>query len=123
MRPDVSYCEPWQGQNQPPHSPPPKLGVQPRWVQTPIRISHSDLPGLTREASVAGSRRLAWSSAIASWISFGVRWRTNSGCLRYSTVTCWPSGTLTTSYSIEESARVSDDGFIWSTKGQAIAAA
>ena len=64
MRPDVSYCEPWHGQNQPPYSPrgSPGLlpsGTQPRWVQTPTTISHSGRTFLavsvTRALSVCGS--------------------------------------------------------------------
>ena len=79
MRPEVSYCEPWQGQNQPPYSPRGSVGfwpsgTQPRWVQTPTMISHS---GLLRRAaaSVCGSRSSAMLTASASLISSGVRWR------------------------------------------------
>src|ERR1700742_1764785 len=68
MRPAVSYCEPWQWQSQPPNSPSgadgvETVGVQPRWVQTPISTSHSGL--MTRLASVAG--------ALAGKLSFWPR--------------------------------------------------
>src|SRR5580658_11018120 len=58
MRPEVSYWLPWHGQNQPPHSPRMSVGLlpsgmQPRWVQMPIRISHGDF--WTRSLSVAGA--------------------------------------------------------------------
>src|SRR6185437_10608235 len=58
MRPAVSYCEPWQWQSQPPYSPCGEVGVdtvgvQPRWVQTPISTSHCGL--MARLASVAGA--------------------------------------------------------------------
>ena len=59
MRPAVSYCEPWQGQNQPSYSPLWASGMQPRWVQMPMTTSHCSWPGLVRSASVAGSGRLA----------------------------------------------------------------
>src|SRR5579864_8835513 len=60
MRPDVSYWLPWQGQNQPPHSPRMSVGLlprgmQPRCVQMPIRMIHWSWPGLTRDLSVCGS--------------------------------------------------------------------
>ena len=49
-RPEVSYWLPWQGQNQPPHSPRGSVGLlpsgmQPRWVQMPISTSHWSWPG------------------------------------------------------------------------------
>ena len=58
MRPAVSYCEPWQGQNQPSYSPWWASGMQPRWVQMPITTSHCSWPFLTRSLSGSGSGRL-----------------------------------------------------------------
>ena len=55
MRPAVSYCEPWQGQNQPPNSPCWPSGMHPRCVHTWIITIHSSLPGIVRLASVAGA--------------------------------------------------------------------
>src|SRR3954469_7459827 len=89
MRPDVSYCEPWHGQYQPPNSPRGSdafwpSGTQPRCVQTPTRISHSGF--WTRDASVWGSRKpdglsvtlpaasTTGSAFLADAISSGVRW-------------------------------------------------
>src|SRR5215471_13923689 len=106
MRPEVSYCEPWQGQYQPPNSPLGSegfcpSGTQPRWVQTPTRISHSGF--FTREASVCGSRRseglsvtlpaasTTGSAFCAAAISSGVRWRVNTGLPRHLTVIDWPT--------------------------------
>src|SRR5579872_6952074 len=125
MRPAVSYCEPWQWHSQPPYSPCGNCGVetwgvQPRWVHTPIRISHSGL--VARLASVAGalSGRLSLlahgtgselaSTAWASAISAGVRRRTNKGWPRHLTTTCWPASMGVRSTSIEASARAADDG-------------
>ena len=54
MRPEVSYIEPWQGQNQPSYLPSCPIGTQPRCVQTPTTISQSGF--CTRWASVCGSR-------------------------------------------------------------------
>ena len=65
-RPAVSYCEPWQGQNQPPYSPLGSptacpFGMQPRWVQMPIITSQGSRSLPARFSSVAGalSGRLA----------------------------------------------------------------
>src|SRR6478735_6206674 len=136
MRPAVSYIEPWQWHSQPPYSPSgicgvETVGVQPRWVQTPIRISHSGL--VARLASVAGapsgsplllasgSGSEATSTALAASISAGVRRRTNKGWPRHLTMTCWPGCTAPSSTSVEASANAAVEGFIWSTKGQAAA--
>src|ERR1019366_7078717 len=98
MRPAVSYCEPWQWQSQPPYSPSgadgvETVGVQPRWVHTPIKTSHSGL--MTRSSSVAGvlsgllalrakgSGKLLTSTALEEAISAGVRRRTNRGWPRH----------------------------------------
>ncbi len=54
MRPEVSYIEPWHGQNQPSYLPSWPIGTQPRCVHTPTTISHSGF--WTRCASVCGSR-------------------------------------------------------------------
>src|SRR5581483_9841208 len=133
MRPAVSYCEPWQWQSQPPKSPSKPVGVQPRWVQTPIRISHSGL--MVRLASVAGafSARLSLlasgsgseltSTDLAALISAGVRWRTNKGWPRHFTTTCWPAATGARSTSTDDKASTEADGFIWSISGHAAMAA
>src|SRR3954469_20949964 len=100
MRPDVSYCEPWHGQNQPSYSPrgSPDFvpsGTQPRWVQTPTTISHSGRTFLavsvTRALSVCGSGSSESFTDSASLISWGVRWRMNTGLPRHFTVTAWPT--------------------------------
>ncbi len=65
----------------------------------------------------------AWSSATASAISLGVRWRTKTGLPRHLIDAVEPSSTLDRSYSTEARARVSADGFIWSTKGHTVATA
>ena len=103
------------------------VGVQPRWVQTPTRISHSGL--MARLASVAGalSGRLALrangsgrsltATALASAISLGVRRRTNSGWPRHFTTICWPSATGVRSTSIEDSASAAADGIHLVDKG------
>ena len=62
MRPEVSYAEPWHGQNQPPNGPRGSRafwpsGMQPRCVQTPTTISHSGF--LTRSLSGCGSTSCA----------------------------------------------------------------
>src|SRR6185369_7569852 len=138
MRPDVSYCEPWQGQYQPPNSPRGSeafwpSGTQPRWVQTPTRISHSAF--LTRDASVCGSRRsdgllvtsplssTTGSSFCAAAISSGVRCRTKTGLPRHLTVIDCPTSTAAMSISIEDRASTSFDGFMLSMNGQATEAA
>src|SRR5882757_9622266 len=130
MRPDVSYIDPWQGQNQPPNSPlgSPGLlpsGTQPRWVQTPIWTSHSGRTFLavsvTRELSVCGSRSSDIGTASASLISSGVRWRTNSGLPRHFTVTAWPTAIGWTFTSTVLSASVSAAGLRLLMKGQAVA--
>src|SRR3954471_2341543 len=132
MRPDVSYIDPWHGQNQPPYSPrgSPGLlpsGTQPRWVQTPITISHSGRTFLavsvTRALSVCESGRSASFTASASLISSGVRWRTNTGLPRHFTVIAWPTAIAFTSTSTEESANVSAAGLRLLMKGQAVAIA
>ena len=65
-RPALSYCEPWQGQNQPSYLPLGSpiacpFGMQPRWVQMPIITSHGSRSLPARFSSVAGalSGRLA----------------------------------------------------------------
>ena len=85
-------------------------GVQPRWVQTPTRISHSGL--MARLASVAGalsgrlsfsasgSGRLLTGTALAAAISAGVRRRTNSGWPRNLKTICWPGWMAERSISI-----------------------
>src|SRR5436190_4985159 len=105
--------------------------MQPRWVQTPIRISHSGL--VARLASVAGalsgsplllasgSGSEATSTALAASISAGVRRRTNKGWPRHLTMTCWPGWSARRSTSVQASANAAVEGFIWSTKGQAAA--
>jgi hypothetical protein len=125
MRPEVSYCEPWQGQNQPPHSPRGSdgfwpSGMQPRWVQMPTMTSHSGF--CTRLASVWGSRSSEMSTAPAFLISSGVRWSMKTGWLRHLTVMRWPSWMGARSTSIEERASTSAAGFMLSIRGQITAA-
>src|SRR6478609_8016763 len=47
----------------------------------------------------------------------------NKGWPRHFTTTCWPAGMVVRSTSVEPSASAAEDGFIWSMKGQANAAA
>src|SRR5581483_2343156 len=138
MRPEVSYCEPWHGQYQPPNSPRGSdgfcpSGTQPRCVQTQTRISHSGF--LTREASVCGSLRpdglsttlpaasSTGSAFLAAAISSGVRWRMKTGLPRHLTVIAWPTWTPEISTSIEDKASTSPDGFMLLMNGQATDAA
>ena len=65
-------------------------GTQPRWVHTPSVISQFSLPGLVRSASVCGSRSSLSGTALASAISFGIRLRTNTGCLRQMVLIACP---------------------------------
>src|SRR4051812_4687733 len=138
MRPEVSYIEPWQWQSQPPYSPSgaagvETVGVQPRWVQTPLTTSHSALmTRLSSDAEAAASllalRALpsgsdATSTARALLISSGVRRRTNSGWPRCLKITCWPDWMASIWISVVASARAAALGFICWISGQAVAAA
>jgi len=75
MRPDVSYCEPWQGQKNP-------LSPLMRDRNAPKMRADADehlpffMAGLTRFSSVSGSGSVATFTSRASSISFLVRWVT-----------------------------------------------
>ena len=60
MRPDVSYCEPWQWQSQPPYSPCGAVGVAAVFLEVhqdpdhapsdgPNMVKLKDMPGLLSE--------------------------------------------------------------------------
>ncbi|PAV67222.1 hypothetical protein WR25_13482 [Diploscapter pachys] len=63
------------------------------------------------------------STAFASAISFGVRLRTKSGCLRNCALIAWPGWIFDRSTSVVDSASTSADGFIWLMSGSTIASA
>ena len=109
------------------------VGVQPRWVQTPIRISHSGL--MARLASVAGalSGRLALRARGSGRSDDGHRLGLGDFLGRAAAHEqrmaaplerrpAGPAGSGERSTSIEASASAAVDGFIWSMKGQAAAA-
>src|SRR5277367_5858974 len=128
MRPEVSYWLPWQGQNHPPQSPRGSVGLlpsgmQPRWVQMPIRMIQGLWPALIRESSVAGSIRSASFTSSADLISSGVRWRTKIGLPCHITVMPMPSVIGVRSTSTADTASTSRDGFMLSTSAQPMAAA
>src|SRR5690349_4497472 len=92
-------------------------GTQPRCVQTPSVISQFFLPGLVRSASVCGSRRSDSLTASASAISFGVRFRMKTGCLRHCALMPCPGWILEMSTSVVASASTSLDGAICTKSG------
>src|SRR3954452_4905963 len=53
IRPAVSYCERWQGQNQPPYCPASPIGTQPKCVHTPSCGRDCSLPLTTGFSAVA----------------------------------------------------------------------
>src|SRR3954467_8023195 len=97
--------------------------MQPRWVQMPIRTSHSSLPGLTRLSSACGSGRLETLTLRASSISFLVRWLMKIGAPRQNTLMSCPSAIGVRSTSIGAPAAIVEaSGFIWAMNGQSVAA-
>ena len=109
------------------------VGVQPRWVQTPIRISHSGL--ISRLASVAGAlsgrlcvaRERIGQIAHRHGLGFGDFLRRCGGARTadgraISTPPAGPASTGERSTSIEASASAAAEGFIWSMNGHATAA-
>mmetsp|Transcript_31856 Transcript_31856/g.83553 ORF Transcript_31856/g.83553 Transcript_31856/m.83553 type:complete len:201 (-) Transcript_31856:116-718(-) len=84
--------------------------MHPRWVQTPMQMSHSDF--LQRCASVAGSRMegARQSSLVAESIMAWVRLRMKTGLLRHLTTKFWPSRTGRRSTSTTPAANTSMAG-------------
>ena len=118
MRPAVSYCEPWQGQNQPPIlafvvadrlalSGCSRDGCRCRSsrakARDPWRRDCRRSPAHSREdwrCARAGRADRRPAMSFASAISLSVRWRMKIGLPRHITVIAWPASTWERSTSV-----------------------